>query len=150
MEIFHTLDVVLSLLMGIGQRGRNLFFLIYVSSNPLFSKSSNFSRSSVFFGSFVKFTKSASLGFGDCTWGLTAVRSLGGEKNCIVYSLLWLFTISIISSSISSIISFVVLLNFLYLNQQVSLFMYFSSFSHWGRRGGVSEPLSGANCKLLG
>ena len=41
-------------------------------------------------------------------------RLLGGVKNCIVYSLFCIFITIIISSSIN--ISFVVLLNCLYLN----------------------------------
>ena len=49
----------------------------------------------------------------------------------------------IIISSSSSIFFFV-LLNCLYLNPLVSLFVYFSSPSCWVGRGGVSERLSGA------
>jgi len=62
-----------------------------------------------------------------------AVNQLsGGGKNYIVYSLLAIF---INSSSIS--IYFVVLLNCLYLNPEVSPFVHFSSPSHCGgRRGG--------------
>jgi len=50
--------------------------------------------------------------------GLAVNRSSDGEKNCIVYSLLCIFVI-IISSSSS--ISFVALLNCLYLNQEFPL-----------------------------
>ena len=46
-------------------------------------------------------------------WGLAANQSSGGEKNCIAYSLFCIFVIIIINN-IS--ISFVVLLNCLYLN----------------------------------
>jgi len=48
--------------------------------------------------------------------GVAAVWSLGGEKNCIVYSLFCIFTIIISSSSSSTSISFLILLNCLYLN----------------------------------
>jgi len=41
-------------------------------------------------------------------------------------------------------ISFIVLLNCLYLKPQVLPFVHFSSPSHWGGRGGVSEQLSSA------
>ena len=80
--------------------GRKLF-LVSMSSNPLWSGSSNFSRSLVFFRSFVKFGKSASSGFRDHCPELTATWSLGGEE--IVYSLLYILIsiIIIISSSIS-------------------------------------------------
>ena len=67
----------------------------------------------------------------------------GGEKNCIVYRLFCIIIISIIII-LSSSIYFVVLLNCLYLNLQVSPFVHFSSLFHWGGRGGVSERLSGA------
>jgi len=71
---------------------------------------------------------------------------LDGEKNCIVYSLFYIFIIVIISSNSSSSISisFFVLLNCLYLNPQVLPLAHFSSLSHWGERGGVSEWLSSA------
>jgi len=79
--------------------------------------------------------------------GLAANHSSGGEKNPIVYSLFCVFIIIVIniSSIITSIsISFVVVLNCLYLNLRVFLFARFSSPSRWGGRGGVSERLSGA------
>jgi len=68
---------------------------------------------------------------------LAANQSSGGEK--IAYSLFCIFTIIIISN-----ISFIVLLNCLYLNPQVSLFVHFSSPPCWGGRGGASEQLSNA------
>jgi len=49
-------------------------------------------------------------------WGLGVDRSSGGEKNCVVYSLFCVFTIIIVSSSSNSSISFVALLNCLYLS----------------------------------
>jgi len=58
--------------------------------------------------------------------------------------------IIIISSVISSNISFVVLLNCLYLNPQVSPFVHFSSPSHWGGRRGVNERLSSAQLPAAG
>ena len=67
--------------------------------------------------------------------------SLGSEKNCIMYSLFCIFIIIvviIISSSTSSSISFIVLLNCLYLNPRVLLFHPFSSPSHQGREERVS------------
>jgi len=38
-EIFHTVDVTLSLRMGVGRGGRNLFLLVSVGSNPVLSGS---------------------------------------------------------------------------------------------------------------
>jgi len=55
--------------------------------------------------------------------------------------------IFIVISSITIIgvsISFVALLNCLCLNPQVSPFVHFTSPSHWGRLGGVTEQLSNA------
>ena len=88
--------------------------------------------------------------------GLSANRSLGGEKNCIVYSLFCIFitifiTIIIVSSSSSSSsISFGVLLICLYFKPRVLPFVHFSSPSRCRGRGGVSERLSGPSCWLLG
>jgi len=81
--------------------------------------------------------------FGAANW------SLGGN-NCIVYSLFCIFIIILviiitIISIISTIsISFVVLLNHLYLNPRVLPFVHCSSPSHCRERGGVSERLSRA------
>jgi len=92
--------------------------LFSVSWNPVLSRSLNFSESLVFFGSFAKFMKSESSGFHDhCAWtGCKLVTEWW--DNCIVYSLLCIFTIIniIIIISSSSSISFVALLNCLYLN----------------------------------
>jgi len=75
---------------------------------------------------------------------LAANQSLGGEKNCIVYSFFCIFIIIIIVI-ISSSMEFVVVLNYLYLNLQVSPVVYFSSpFCCGGGRGEVSEQLSSA------
>jgi len=74
---------------------------------------------------------------GFCSRGLAANWSLGGEKNCIVYSLLCIFIsiIVIISSrSFISSIPFVALLNCFYLNPGDSPFVHFSS--HWGEGEG--------------
>ena len=65
-------------------------------------------------------------------WGLAVTQLSGGEKNYVVYSVFCKFITIIIrivsSSSISSIsISFVGLLNCLYLNLQVLPFAHFSS-----------------------
>jgi len=88
-------------------------------------------------------------------WGLAVNQSSGGKKNCIVYRLVCIFIIIIIiiaissrSISIVSSISFVILLNCLYLNPQALPFVHFSSPSHWGVNGAgvgaVSEQLSSA------
>jgi len=67
-------------------------------------------------------------------WELAVNWSSGGKKNCIVYSLVCIFIIIIIiiaissrSISIISSISFVVLLNCLYLNPHALPFVHFSS-----------------------
>ena len=108
MKIFCIIGVMLSLWMGVGWGIGILFF----------PGSSNFYASLVFFGEFCEIHGSWSL-LRDwlCTW------SSGSEKNCIVYSLLWIFIIIIITTIIS--ISFVLILNCLYLNLRV----YFLSIS---------------------
>jgi len=65
-------------------------------------------------------------------WVLAVNRSSGGKKNLIVYSLVCIFIIIIIAISSRSIniissISFVVLLNCLYLNPHALSFIHFSS-----------------------
>ena len=71
---------------------------------------------------------------------------MGGKENYIVYNLVCIFIIIIIiiisSSNIS--ISFVALLNCLYLNPHILPFVRFPSLSCWGGRGGVSKWLSSA------
>jgi len=76
-----------------------------MSSNPLLAGSLNFSESSVFVGSFVKFTKSTISGFCDCCSGIGCKSVVGGEKVvlyivCFAYSLLSLLVVvfSLLSS----------------------------------------------------
>ena len=134
MEIFHTIDSMLSLCMGVGWggAGQESALLFYVSSNHLFS------GSLVFLGSFVKFAKIHEFGV---LWLLLGdwlqIGHWGVRKN--VYSLFCVFIIIIFSSGS---ISFVALLNCLYLNPQVSPFVHFSSPSCWRGRRRVSERLS--------
>ena len=137
MEIFHTIDIMLSLWMRVERGGRNLYFLISVSLNPLLS------RSLVFFRSFKIHSFPGST---ITAWGLAVNQSSGGDKNCVLHSLFCIFIIIIIisSSGISINISFVALLNCLYLNPWVLPFVHFSSSSHWGGKPGVSEWWSGA------
>jgi len=84
--------------------------------------------------------------------GLAANWSSGGEKIYIVYSLFCTVIIFIItvttSSSIISSISFIVVLNFLYLNPWVFPFVHFFSPPCSGWRRQVSEWISRA--ELLG
>jgi len=68
------------------------------------------------------------------------IQSLGGEKNCILYSLLCIIIIIITIVSIS----FVTLLNCHYLNPRLFPFIHFSSATCWGGKGGVSEQLFSA------
>ena len=93
-------------------------------------------------------------------WVLALNRSSGGKKNCTVYSLVCIFIIIIIIVAISSrsiniisSISFVVLLNSLYLNSHAVLFVHFSSPSRrtetekegWGSRTEVQKkPATGS------
>jgi len=121
--------------------GRNPFICFLFS---LFSMSLKFSRSSAFFGSFAKFVKSMSSTFCSCCLGTGCELVTEWWENYTVYSLHCKFIISsIISVSIS--ISFVTLLNCLYLNPRVSPFFHFSFPSCWeGARGGVSERLPSA------
>ena len=141
MEIFHMIDVVLSLWRGVswGARIRSSPLLAAVSSNPLLSRSPFFSRSSVFFGNFVKFAIS---GFCDRFSGTGCELVIGWWEKCIVHSLFCISVIITVTSSVS--ISLVILLNCLYLNPQAFPFIHLSSPScgGWGREG-VSEWLSG-------
>jgi len=72
-------------------------------------------------------------------WGPAADWSLGGENNCLAYTLFCTFIIFGIISSSS--ISFVACIR---LNPQVSSFVHSSSPSPWGGRGNVSKQLSNA------
>jgi len=77
--------------------------------------------------------KSAISRFRSCCLGTGSESVIGDEKNYIVYSLFCIFIIFIITIIIIIIIiisisiSFVVLLNCLYLNPRVSPFVHFSS-----------------------
>ena len=76
-------------------------------------------------------------------WGLILNWSSGGKKNCIVYTL---FCIFIIIINIS--ISFVALLNCLFLNPRVSPVVCFPSPFRWGGRGEGDEWLPGPRSRL--
>jgi len=73
-------------------------------------------------------------------WSLHFFRALGGEKDCTVYSSFCIFIIIIviITTIISTIISisFIVLLNCLYLSPRVSPFVHFSCLSCWAEGEG--------------
>jgi len=95
------------------------FFLVSGSSNPVLSRSWNFSVSLVFFLSFAKFAKFVSLAFHDCCSGAANWLS-GGEKIvlyvvCFAYSLASLL-LSLLLVVLLLVFSFVVLLNCVYLN----------------------------------
>jgi len=55
-----------------------------MSSNPLLSRSSNFSRRSVFFWNFMKLTKSVRSGSVNAAWGV-AVNWALGDKKIVLY-----------------------------------------------------------------
>ena len=153
MGIFHTMDVMLSLWMGVGQEAGILSFP-WVRTFPWVWSSSQWVQTcpSVRSFSWVWWVLWNSRDH----WNLWAPGNLqvlqlllrdwlrnwllGCEKNCMVYSLFCIF--SNISSNGS--IFLVVLLNCLYLSPWVSPFVHFFSPSHCGGRGGVSEQLSGA------
>ena len=113
---------------------RSLSSLISMTLNTLLCGSSNFSG----VWSFLGFLWNLLLpGCVIAAWGLAVNHS---SKNSIVYSLFCIFIvmiiiISIISSGISISIYFVVLLNCLYLNPWVLLFVHFLSPSHCGGKG---------------
>ena len=134
------------------------FSLKSVSLNPLWCRSSNFSRNSVSFRNFTKFQNSRFPGSAIAAQDLAMNQSSAGEKNCIVYSLVFIFIVIIISNScISSItmsmsisISFVALLNCLYLNPWFSSVVHFSSPSCWGWGGeGWASGCLVLSCQLL-
>jgi len=138
-EILHTMGSMLRLWMGIGW-AMGMSPLFSVSSNPLWS------WSLVFFGNFTKFTKFVSSGFCSHCLGAVCNSIVRWWESCILYSLGCIF----ISSSSSINVSFVVLLNCLYLSPQVSSVVHIASPSCWGGRGGVREQLSSVSCWLLG
>jgi len=132
-------------------RGRRESAVLFsLSSNALLAGSSSFSGGLVFSGSFANSRNPPFPGSAIATQGLAANQLSGGEKKCIVNSLVCIFFIISSSSSSSSNTSFVVLLNCLYLNPQVLPFVHFSCPSLGGGRGGVSEWLSGPSCRLPG
>ena len=124
MEILLTIDVILSLWMGIGW-GFSLLWIWIFSCLGVWTCLGVWS----FWGVSQNSQNLQFLGSMVTAWGLTVNQSLGGEK--IIYSLFCIFIIIITGSSISSSISFV-LSNCLYLNQQVLPFVHFSSPSRWG------------------
>jgi len=145
MEIFHAMDVVLSLWMGAGWGAAFHFWMAFsflvLSLTPLLSWSSSFSGSSAFFRNFMKFAKVP--GVRDLYSGTGCDLVIGWWENCILYCCFCIYIV-IINSSITSItVSFLVLLNCPYLSPGVLLFVRFSSLC-WDGRGGVSERLSGA------
>jgi len=87
--------------------------------------------------------KFAGLAFSDCCLGLTVNQLSGGEKIIFYIVCFCIFIIIIISNSIISIY-FIPILNCLYLNLWVSLFVHFSSASCW-REGEGWE----SGCQLL-
>jgi len=127
-EVFHTMGIIYE--WGLAE-GQNLLFLVSMGSNPLLSRSLNFSQELGFFWEFCEILKNLQVrGSATAARGLTVHRSSGGEKNCVVYRLFCIF----ISSSSS--ISFVALLNRLYLNPRVSAFVHFSFPSRCGEAEG--------------
>ena len=126
MEIFHTINVMLSLWRGVGV-GKSVFSVVWVHWEfSLFSgvlQNLQFSR------------------FHDCCSGTGCKLVIGWWEKHIIYSLFCIFIIIIISIIIS------VLLKCLYLNWQVFPFVRFSSPSLL--RKGASGCLV-RSCQLLG
>ena len=148
MEMFHTMGIMLSLRIRVGQRGGIFSFLsISVSSNFLLSRSLNFSSRSIFLVSFVKFEKFWE--FYDCCSGSDCESVIGWWENCVLYSLFCIFIIISSSSSSNSSVSFVVLLNCLYLNPWILLFVDFSSPSCWGEGEEWASVCLVPSCQLL-
>ena len=79
-------------------------------------------------------------------------QSSGGEKNCIVYNLFFMFILIIVIISSTSIISiyFVVSLNCLHLNPQIFPFVHFSVSSRWGEEEGWASGCLVLSCWLPG
>jgi len=124
-------------------RGQEHFFLVFVGLNSLLS------GSSAFFRSFAKFTKSTISMFRSRCLGTGCKSGIRWWENCIVYCLFCIFIIIVISSSSGSIY-FVALLNWLYLNPWVSLFVLFSCPSHWGGGEGWASGCLVLSCRLPG
>ena len=135
MEIFYTIDVIISLWMEFGLGGRNLLYWFL-----FFLRVWTFLGVQSFFGSFAKFSKRATSGFHDHCLGTVYELFIRWWKICMCIVYLCIF----ITISISMSISFLVFLNCLCLNSRVPPFVHISSPSVWGGRGGVSEWLSSA------
>jgi len=114
MEIIYTIDVMLSVGMGVGQSGGRNLLVSFVGVQT-------FLRVWCISGALQNLENLQFLDSVVTALGLIVNWSSGGKK--IIYSLFCIFIIIIIFSSIC----FVVLLNCLYLNPQVLLFVHFSS-----------------------
>jgi len=95
-EIFHTTDVVLGLRMGVGQGAGICFSLFCEFKSSLGWEFELFWESGLFWECH---KICIFLGSAIAHWGLAVNWSLGGEKNCMVYSLVYIFIIIIIISS---------------------------------------------------
>ena len=146
MEIFRTIEVMPSLWMGVGRGVEGRQEAICSSFFPWVQNLSClgvWTFSGIWPFSWIPWYLWTSGGVRDLCSGLAVNQSLGGEKNCILYSMFCVFIIIIIIISSSSIYFFVSL-NCLYLNPQVSLLVHFSSPFWWGGKAGV-----GSNCLVL-
>jgi len=136
-------------------RGQESALLVSVTLNSLVSVSSNFSGSLGVFLSSEKFAKFATSGFCDHCLKTGCESVIRWWEKCIVYTFFCIFIIITLVSnnrdiSIISSISFVVLLNCLYLNPWVSHFVHFSSPSRWEEGEGWASGCLVRSCWLLG
>ena len=131
-ELFHTTDIMLSLWMGAGRGGQESALLFAMNLNPLLSRSSNFSKSLVFFRNFMKFGTSR---FCYCFSGTGCKSVVGWWENHIVYNLF----------SYSSLVLVFTLLPYetVFISTH-EFYLCLFLLPHWGASGRVSERLSSA------
>jgi len=137
-EIFHTIDILLSLQMGIDLGAGIVFF------NALFPGVRTLSGVWSFFGSSAKLVK---------FWEFDVLRSVlkdwlcnwlsEGKKKIVLCIVCFAYSVAVV-------FSFVVLSNFLYLNPQVLFFVHCPPHLITAESGEVSKWLSGPSCQLPG
>jgi len=102
MEIFHTIDVMISLLMGVGWAAGMLFSILSFPGVQTFLEVWSFSVSLVNYAKFANLAKSMMfvssvkpMGSKITVWGVSTQLVIGQrEKDCFVYSLLCIFSSS--------------------------------------------------------
>ena len=154
MEIFHTIEVMLSLAMGAGQGAGTWASLLREFESSLFWEFKLFQEFGLFW-EFCEVCKNLWVwGSAVAARGLTATRSLGGEKIALAivwfaYSLLSLFLSLFLLILLAVVLSLLPYWTVFIPTHEFSL-LSISPPHPAGGREAVSERLSGPKCQLLG